>query len=279
MKTLEGDGLEIRQVEAYPTSFPLKQRVTLGIGQAVKRDCVIVKVTTESGLVGWGESHHGRCPGAIATLINTTLRQLVQGLSAADVNGVWSRIYSRQLASHGMGSAAALAMSGLDLALWDIRGKAVGWPLYKLLGGSSRAIPTYAGGISLGFLPTDQLVDEVQALRERGYRAVKLRFGDTVERDLERLGAVRKAFGMDIEIMVDANTNYTLDQARRVSPTLADHQVLWFEEPFAPHDHRNFRSACDFLSTPLAAGENHYTRFEFNRLIEDGSIAIFQPDL
>ncbi|MGH8808397.1 MAG: mandelate racemase/muconate lactonizing enzyme family protein, partial [Noviherbaspirillum sp.] len=137
----DDNGLKIVQVEAFPTSFPVRQGVTLGIGRAVKRDCVIVKVTTENGLIGWGEAHHGRCPGAIGQLINTTLRQLVIGMDAYDVIGVWARIYSRQLASHGMGTAAALAMSGLDLALWDIRGKAVGWPLYKLLGGASKAIP------------------------------------------------------------------------------------------------------------------------------------------
>ncbi|MGH8865579.1 MAG: mandelate racemase/muconate lactonizing enzyme family protein, partial [Burkholderiales bacterium] len=118
----DDNGLKIVQVEAFPTSFPVRQGVTLGIGRAVKRDCVIVKVTTENGLIGWGEAHHGRCPGAIGQLINTTLRQLVIGMDAYDVVGVWARIYSRQLASHGMGTAAALAMSGLDLALWDIRG-------------------------------------------------------------------------------------------------------------------------------------------------------------
>ena len=181
------DGLKIVKVEAFPTSFPVKEGVTLGIGRAVKRDCVIVKVTTESGLVGWGESHHGRCPGAIGQLINTTLRQLVTGMNATDVVGVWARIYSRQLASHGMGTAASLAMSGIDLALWDIRGKAVGWPLYKLLGGASKAIPAYAGGISLGFQPSRELVTEARALVEQGYRILKLRFGDNVKRDIERM--------------------------------------------------------------------------------------------
>lgn len=279
MTALLQDGLAIKDVEAFPTSFPVRQGVTLGIGRAVKRDCVIVKVTTENGLVGWGESHHGRCPGAIGQLINTTLRQLVQGLSAADVVGVWSRIYSRQLASHGMGTAAALAMSGIDLALWDIRGKAVGWPLFKLLGGSSRPIPAYAGGISLGFQPAGELVEEARSLREQGYQTVKLRFGDTVKRDVERLEAVRAALGPDLGIMVDANTGYTVDDVRRVAPALAANDVVWLEEPFPPQDHRSFRSARELLGTPLAAGENHYTRFEFNRLIEEGSIAVLQPDL
>jgi L-alanine-DL-glutamate epimerase-like enolase superfamily enzyme len=273
------DGLKIVQVEAFPTSFPVRHGVTLGIGRAVKRDCVIVKVTTENGLVGWGEAHHGRCPGAIGQLINTTLRQLVVGMNACDVVGVWARIYSRQLASHGMGTAATLAMSGLDLALWDIRGKAIGWPLYKLLGGASKAIPAYAGGISLGFQSPEELVAEAQALVEQGYRTLKLRFGDTVARDIERLGAIRSAFGEGVGIMVDANTGYKVDDVRKVMPALEQHGVLWLEEPFPPQDYRSYESAHGFGGIPLAAGENHYTRFEFNRVIEEKSIRVLQPDL
>jgi len=271
--------LKIVSVEGFATSFPVRQGVTLGIGRAVKRDALIVKVITEGGLVGWGESHHGRCPGAIAQLINTTLRQLVTGMEAHDVVGVWARIYARQLASHGMGTACALAMSGIDQALWDIRGKAVGWPLYKLLGGSRKPVPAYAGGISLGFQPPAALVDEVAALRAQGYRAVKLRFGDSVARDVERLEAIRRAFGAELKIMVDANTGYRLDDVRRVMPALVAMDVAWLEEPFPPQDYRDYRHAAALGGVPLAAGENHYTRFEFNRLIREESVQVLQPDL
>lgn len=271
--------LKIAMVEGFATSFPVKQGVTLGIGRAVKRDALIVKVTTESGLIGWGESHHGRCPGAIAQLINTTLRQLVVGMEAYDVVGVWAKIYTRQLASHGMGTAAALAMSGIDQALWDIRGKAVGWPLYKLLGGSSKPVKAYAGGISLGFQDPASLLDEAQALVAQGYRAVKLRFGDTAAKDIQRLSAIRKGLGDDIGVMVDANTAYSLSDVRAVMPAMEEHNVLWLEEPFPPHDYRSYKQAAAMGSVPLAAGENHFTRFEFNRLIEEGSVQILQPDL
>src|SRR4030095_76275 len=134
--------LSIVEGRAYPTSFPVKPEdsMTLGIGRVVKRDAVIVKVTTGGGLIGYGESHHGRAPGTVAHLVNTTLRQLVLGKSAADVIGVWDAIYAKQLASHGMGAGACLAMSGIALALWDTRGKPAGWPLYKLLGGSHKSI-------------------------------------------------------------------------------------------------------------------------------------------
>ena len=273
--------MRIADVKAQPTSFPVPpgQSVTLGIGRAVKRDAVVVKVTTDDGLVGYGEAHHGRAPGAVAHLVNTTLRQLVLGLDATDVVGVWARIYKMQLGSHGLGAATAIGMSGIDMALWDIRGKAVGWPLYRLLGGSSRPIPAYAGGVSLGYQEPAALVEEAGALVAAGYRALKLRIGDSPAQDLARVGAVRKAFGEALVLLTDANTGYTVEAARQAMPGLDACGVGWLEEPFPAHDYRSYQMARGFGRVPLAAGENHYTRFEFTRLIEDGAITVLQPDL
>ncbi len=273
--------MKIREIKAYPTSFPVPQGggVRLGIGQAVKRDAVMVKVTTEDGIVGWGESHHGRAHTAIARLIETTLSQLILGMDAADVTGVWARIYKYQLGSHGMGAGTAMAMSGIDMALWDIRGKAVGWPLYRLLGGARRPVPAYAGGISLGYQPPASLIDEAQPMVEAGYKAVKLRIGDTVRDDIQRMQAIRNAFGDQLTILTDANTGYTIADVRRVMPAMDALDIAWLEEPFPAHDHRAYAEAAGYGRTPLAAGENHYTRFEFTRVLEDGVIRIWQPDL
>jgi len=273
--------MKIVDIKAYPTSFPLppERRVALGIGTATKRDAVMVKVTTESGLTGWGESHHARAPGSIGHLVNTTLRGLILGMDASDVVGVWSRIYKMQLGSHGMGAACAMAMSGIDQALWDIRGKAVGWPLYKLLGGSNRPVPAYAGGISLGYQPPDSLVAEAAPMLEAGYKALKLRIGDTVNADIQRMTAIRRRFGDDLAILTDANTGYTVADVHRVMPAMDELTIGWLEEPFPAHDHRSYAQARGFGRTPLAAGENHYTRFEFHRVIEDRVIGILQPDL
>ena len=273
--------MRIADVRAFPTSFPVPREssVTLGIGTAVKRDAVVVKVTTDDGLTGWGESHHGRSPGAVAHHVNTTLRALVLGMDAADVVGVWAKVYKFQLGSHGLGAATAIALSGIDLALWDIRGKATGWPLYRLLGGAARPIPAYAGGVSLGYQEPAALVTEARRLVQQGFRALKLRIGDTPARDLERVAAVRKAFGDELAILTDANTGYTLADARTAMPGLEAHGVGWLEEPFPAHDHRAYAQAVTFARVPLAAGENHYTRFEFHRLIEDRAVTILQPDL
>ncbi len=273
--------MKIVAIKAFPTSFPLPKSggVRLGIGQAVKRDAVMVKITTEDGIVGWGESHHGRAHTAIAKLIETTLSQLIMGMDASDTTGIWAKIYKYQLGSHGMGAGCAMAMSGIDMALWDIRGKAVGWPLYKLLGGSNRPVPAYAGGVALGYQPTAELVAEAAPHLEAGYKAVKLRIGDTVKDDIARMQAVRQAFGDDLAILTDANTGYRIEDVRRVMPAMDELQIGWLEEPFPAHDHHAYAQASTYGHTPLAAGENHFTRFEFTRVLEDRVITIWQPDL
>jgi len=103
--------------------------------------------------------------------------------------------------------------------------------------------------------------------------------GDSPKRDLERIRAVRKACGEDLVILTDANIGYSVEDARQAMPGMDELNVAWLEEPFPAHDHRSYRMAKGFGRTPLAAGENHYTRFEFNRVIEDGAITILQPDL
>lgn len=273
--------MRIADIRAVPISFPVPadKSVRLGIGRSVKRDAVLVRVETDEGHVGWGESHHGRCPGAIAKLIDTTLRELVLGMDACDVAGVWARVYRMQLASHGMGAAAALALSGLDMALWDLRCRLTGWPLYRLLGGSAKPIKAYAGGIALGWQEPSALADEALRHVATGYRALKLRVGDTAAKDIARVRAVRRAVGDDIELLVDANTGYTVDDVRRVMPAFEEAGVAWLEEPFPPQDRRAYASAASLGRVPLAAGENHYTRYEFAALLDDGHVQFAQPDL
>ncbi len=273
--------LRIAEVRAVPISFPVPpdKSVTLGIGRSVKRDAVLVRIETSDGHVGWGEAHHGRCPGAIARLLDTTIAELIVGMDPFDVAGVWARVYRMQLASHGMGAAAALALSGVDMALWDLRCQATGWPLYRMLGGGARPVKAYAGGIALGWQPPAELAEEARRHVGAGYRALKLRVGDSPRRDIARVAAVRSAVGDAVELLVDANTNYTLDDVRRVMPAFDEAAVAWLEEPFPPHDRAAYRAAAAFNRIPLAAGENHFTRYEFDTLLEDGAVRYLQPDL
>jgi L-alanine-DL-glutamate epimerase-like enolase superfamily enzyme len=170
-------------------------------------------------------------------------------------------------------------MSGIDMALWDIRAKAAGWPLYRLMGGSAHGIPAYAGGIALGYQMRASLAAEAMAQGEAWYRALKLRVGHSPERDIARMEAVRRTVPDGIVLMADANTACTLADARGLIPAMDRLGFAWLEEPFPAHDHRSYAAAKTFGHVPLAAGENHYTRFEFHRVIEDGHISILQPDL
>ena len=272
--------MRIVDIKSYPVSVPVPKdkQVTLGIGKMIKRDTVVVKVKTESGIIGYGEAHHGRCPGGVAHIVNTTLNELVVGMNAADVVGIWSKIYKMQLGSHGMGAACCMAMSGLDMALWDIRGKAVNWPIFRLLGGKRQSVRAYAGGVALGYQPPGSLLEEIELNVSGRYRALKIRVGDSPARDLERLQAVREAYPQ-MDILTDANTGYSIRDARQVIPVFDELDIGWLEEPFPPHDHRSYAIAATYGKTPLALGENTYTRFEFHRIIEDGVVQILQPDL
>ncbi len=274
--------MKITRTTAIPLSYRLPEgkTVKLGVGATTKRDTIIVKVETDAGLTGYGEAHPGRSPGAVVSLVNNTLNPLIAGMDACDVVGVFARVNRMQLSSHGLGAGAALAVSGIDMALWDIRGKAANMPLYQMLGGSRKRIPAYAGGISMGFQEPASLLDEAREYVERGYRAVKLRLGDNPRDDIARVQAVRAGLGDEIEILTDANTNYSLADARRVIPALAEARVAWLEEPFGCNDHGAYRMGAAISPlVPIAAGENHYTRFEFARLIEERAVQILQPDL
>ncbi len=273
--------MKIASLRAVPISFPVpeNQSVRLGIGRSVKRDAVLVRIETSDGHIGWGEAHHGRCPGAIAKLIDTTMGELILGMDAMDVNGVWAKVYKMQLASHGMGAAAALALSGIDMALWHIRTQVANMSLLQMLGGTPKPIKAYAGGIALGWQDPKALVEEAKRHIASGYRALKLRMGDTPKRDIERVIAVRAGVGDDIELLTDANTNYSLDDVRRVMPAFEEANVAWLEEPFPPQDRRAYAQAAQLGRVPLAAGENHFTRYDFQTLIEDGHVRFMQPDL
>jgi D-galactarolactone cycloisomerase len=273
--------LAIAGIDALPCSVPLSQPVTQGLGSVSKRDTVLVKVTTAGGLTGYGESYNGRAPLAVAATIDTTLRDLFLGMDATAPAEVWARFESRVLANHGTCAACVCAMSGIDMALWDVAAKALGLPLYRLLGGARRPVPAYAGGFALGYAAPAAVTDEALAQVALGYRAVKLRLGDSLSRDAERARAMRAALPADVALLADANCRYSLDDVRSMLPVLASAGAGWLEEPFPPYLDRAWRAAAVLAAPylPLAAGENCYTRYDFQRMIDLGAVSVLQPDL
>ena len=271
--------MKVVEVGAVALSLDLRDRaVTLGVGTAIKKDTVVVRVRTEDGIVGYGEAHHALAPTVVAELVNTSLAPLVVGQDAFAVEHVWDRMYARQGQTHGPGWAIYKAMSGIDMALWDARGIALGLPVWRLLGGTRRRIRAYAGGISLNYQPPESLAEEARVYVARGFTAVKLRLGDSVERDLERVRHVRQALGDGVDIMVDVNTRYTYPEFLRAVPTLEECGVFWIEEPFPPDALRDYALAAQRTRVPLAAGENHFLRYQARQLLETESVQVLQPD-
>jgi D-galactarolactone cycloisomerase len=270
---------KIVEVRASAHSRPFSgELVRLGLGANTKRDCVVVRITDEDGRVGWGEAHHGQNPTAMAEVVGKGLGSLLTGADALDSEGIWARLSRQQVVTHGLGAGSVIALSGIDIALWDLKGKIMGQPVYRLLGGAPRRIRAYAGGLSLGFKPPEALEAEVRKLVEAGYTAIKLRVGDHPRRDAERVGHIRKVFGDELDIAVDAATRYTPLDLPEVLAYCERHRVYWLEEPFTPDNLGAYADLARRTPVPIAAGENHYTRQAFRDLFTQGCISIAQAD-
>jgi L-alanine-DL-glutamate epimerase-like enolase superfamily enzyme len=255
-----------------------KTALSFGVGQNVKRDMVLVKVVAEDGTVGFGEAHHAMAPTAIAEIVNYSLAPIVAGMDCLDREGIYDRIYRSQIQTHGTGTAAVISASGIDIALFDLAGKLLKQPIYSLLGGGHKASMAYAGGLSLGFQPLESLEREVQDYVDRGYKAIKLRVGQTVEIDAERVGHIRKVFGDSLKIAVDAATRYSILDTQAIARYCEKYNVWWLEEPFTPDNIPGYKAMRRYTSTPLAAGENHFTKQVFRELLREGAIDIVQAD-
>lgn len=177
-----------------------------------------------------------------------------------------------------MGAGSIIALSGIDNALWNLKGKILGQPIYRLLGGARKKIRAYAGGLSLGFKSPEELETEVGELIQQGYTAIKMRVGDTPSNDARPVGHIRKRFSDDLDIAVDAATRYTILDIPEVVRYCEDYRVYWLEEPFTPDNVTGYVELRRRTSIPIAAGENHYARPAFRDLFQAGAISICQAD-
>jgi L-alanine-DL-glutamate epimerase-like enolase superfamily enzyme len=261
---------------AHSRPFEGAALVRNALGANTKRDFVLVKVTADDGTVGYGEAHHGQNPTAMVEIVKG-MGTLAIGADPFDSEGLWARLAYQQVQTHGLGAGSVIALSGIDIAVWDLKGRLLKEPIWRLLGGAPRRIRAYAGGLSLGFQPLETLEREVAALVAEGYSAIKLRVGDHPRRDAERVGHVRKCFP-ELDIAVDAQTRYTLLDMPEVLDYCERHRVYWLEEPFATDNLRAYAETARKTRIPLAAGENHYLRKAFRELFGQGAIAIAQAD-
>ena len=253
--------------------YPEADRFQYAGGVCTGRLTTVVLVHTDSGEVGVGSCYSH--PGLVHLVIQQQLDPLLRGEDPADVEALWDKMYGITR-WYGRKGAALTALGAVDTALWDLRGKAQGKPVWALLGGEKRSCPAYAS--SLLWNDIDALAAEAARHIEDGYRRVKMRLARSEEYDVEAVKAVRQAIGYEHDLMVDASMRYHLDLAQRMGRFFAEQKVFWYEEPFAPEDLDSYTALRGSVQVPLAAGENEFGLQGFREVIRAGAVDIVQPD-
>ena len=268
--------MKIANIEAIPLRLPFiyggESAPSGGHGWSAL-DVVIVRVETDTGITGFGEAFSYSCRRAVKAAVEDMVAPLAVGSDASDIAGLLHRL-QKALHLFGRYGITTFALSGLDIALWDIAGKEAGLPLRRLLGGSARSdIPAYASLLKYGDaeLVARYTAEAVGA----GYRHVKIH--ETEEREVR---AAREAAGDDIPLMVDTNCPWTPAQARENALRLKPYDLYWLEEPiFPPEDFAALARLQAETGIALAAGENACTAFQFQAMLDAGAVTYAQPSV
>jgi L-alanine-DL-glutamate epimerase-like enolase superfamily enzyme len=247
-------------------------------GEITHFELVTACVRAADGAEGVGYTYAVGAGGAAIRALLGDLVPLLLGQDAERIEALWRRMW---WGCHyvGRGGLAAFAISAVDIALWDLRARRAGLPLWKLLGGHHPRVKAYAGGIDLLF-PLDRLLGQTEENLARGFRAIKMKVGrPSLREDVERVRAMRERLGPDVPLMVDANMRWSADEAIRASHTLAAHDILWLEEPTIPDDLPGHVRVVREGALPVAAGENLRTVHDFKRFIDAGGVSFPEPDV
>ena len=241
-------------------------------------EVVTARVTDSDGATGVGYTFTcGVNGGAIANILHREMTPRVLGRDPSLIEAIWKDLW---WAFHygGRGGPTVLALSALDMALWDLKAKRADMPLWRLLGGYDPRVPCYAGGIDIDLTP-QELVEQTHQNFAKGHRAIKMKVGrERLSEDVAKMAALRDAFGADMPLMADANMKYTVDGAIRAARAFRDFDLVWFEEPIPPDDPLGHRRILTEGGIPIASGENLRSHWEFRVAIENG-VTFPEPDV
>jgi L-alanine-DL-glutamate epimerase-like enolase superfamily enzyme len=290
--------MKITGVEATWLQVPIAaaQQHSSDFGRVTTFDTALVRVDTDAGFTGWGEAKvsagsSGDYHGVVA-IINQEFGPRLVGEDPHAITAIWEHLYNGSRGHYALArghvfpamcrrGVSISALSGIDIALWDILGKALNTPVWQLLGGRrAELMPAYASG---GWAPVDQIGAQLQGyVAKGGFGAVKMRIGvydGSPAASARRVIAARAALGPDVEIMCDAHGSFTVSEARQFCHLVRDCGIAWFEEPVVGDDKRGLAEVRSSTAIPIAAGESECTRFDFHDLIALRAADILQPDL
>jgi len=242
---------------------------------------LLVEIFTDEGLVGLG--HAALAPQVTKQVIDLYLKPLLIGENPWDVERLWQHMYRKTMA-YGRKGIGMVAISAVDIALWDLLGKASKQPVYRLLGGRTKArIPVYAS--RLYSVELSKLAAEAKRYKEEGYKAMKLRFGwgptdgaRGMKSNVELVRTVRECIGEEIDLMADAYMGWTLDYAKRMLPLLEPFHLRWLEEPVIPDDVQGYAELKSYGRIPIAGGEHEFTLYGFRDLLDAKALDYIQFD-
>ena len=292
--------MQIADVRTIPLSYRCAKPYASAAGMITARHALLVEIETDDGRIGLGEA--GSAGGPLAStqvVVEQELKPLLLGEDPLRIEYLWQKMFQRTR-QHGRRGIVMHAISGIDIALWDLAGKVAGLPLYRLFGAYRDRVEAYASG---GFYQEGKgvagLVQEAELAVAQGYRAMKMKVGRnpstqsnlremlahhdqcvaTLEEDLTRVAAVRQALGPDAKLMVDINCAWSPALAIQMGHAMAPYNLYWIEEPVATDDIRGSAEVARSLGTAVAGYETEVGLYGFRELIVQGAVDIVQPDL
>src|SRR5690349_14359583 len=275
--------MKIASITCTPLAATPARPVEFSIGTFSMFSAALVTVRTDDGLTGIGECIVRRAPEVVTTIVDRLLAPALAGRDPWDVEGLWDEMLTLlRRWGHSRGFVVE-AMSGIDIALWDLLAQSVGKPLYKFLGGAGRdRVRCYVSKVY--FDEISRMADEARRLVAQGHNALKVQIGWPAGRgghhaDVRTVRAIREAVGPDVEIMVDANGAYDVGTAVRVGRELEEFNLAWLEEPVPADDLDGYAHLRRSVRIPLAAGETEFGLFGFRDLIARGCVDVLQPEV